>query len=705
MTAASVPTVCPRCRAPVVRKTGKNGPWIECTKRPGCKFKQDLEAHAPETHVRPTPPKPLGYNGQAPLPPGSVRPGTMQLDVYQQYAVNWRSGTAVVAAAAGSGKSTVLISRTAELLAEGWIPEALVLLVYNRAAAETLRSRLADRVGSWAADRVDVYTFHGWAYALLRHWYPDQHRLARTRILGTPGTPHPLKFATSLLKQEKIDIPWPAALDTASRCAEGLVDLDAEDAAAQVARCMRWARTDGTVPPSVTLKASEHLRFARAWRTFKMQHGWIEFADMLGEVAGAMQRHADTLAYLRCRYSHVMVDEAQDGAASRIAIAEFLGSGAHSLMFVGDLRQSIYSFSGARPEMFQAIAHRPNTTLLTLPVNRRSTQRIVEFANAIARGEPWNLGGDCVARPDAPVGEPVHVWTTTTASDEARDVILDITRRVAAGRSLGTVDAPNYCCLARTNAMLVMLEHAFVARGMPVRTAGSPGGVWASEVGSQLLSYLEAVQGVPTFGLVTVANHPQRYATKALVGEAVEQARAAEAAGQAPHLHARLVAMAKRDDKGAAAVARLGRELQRCATTRWNQQVLQCARWLGMDEVDDVKDGDDDKRACLEALVALAQQLGGLAGIYEHKAVAARSEREPAVLLSTAHKSKGAEWPVVYACGVREGALPHKRCEDVAEEKRLYYVMATRARDVLTVSPGGKPSPFLPEVALEEEEA
>jgi superfamily I DNA/RNA helicase len=972
--AATAPlAACPRCRAPLVTKTGRSGAWQECSKRPACRFKQDVGR--PEHAAKPAPPKPLGYRpGCLPLPAGIVLPGALALDEHQQRASAWREGLAVVAASAGSGKTTLLCERVCDLLAEGWVPEAIALLAYNRDAAETIRQRLAVRLGR-AADRVDIFTFHAFCYALLRHWYPAEARLSRGRILGTPEAPHPVKLAAQLIDELKLGISWGAALDCASRCAEALVDLDVQGASIELARCMGWAPRTGEIAADVAMKAAKFHRFCLAWRERKQREGLIEFSDMLGEVALAMRRHPETLAYLGRLYSHVMVDEAQDGAVSRIEIARFLGREARSLMFVGDLRQcqpagtmvltpdgehaietlrtgdevcawirgdktvqrigsrvevaqrfysgmltqittrsgrqtvttdthrwlvrwnpeirqeltavyvmrkylpecgvcyrvgwckvidesagrafahykqrmrleeaeaiwlvkvtktraeasawesiiasrygiptvmflskpatalytpevlglvwrecavasrvgaerlfldfnlsvahpfhqdsesrpgrqtlfetaacnlceglmvpvqqgrtyewepveaiqrtacedlpvwsmdvanygayvadgictlnSIYGFSGARPDLFMDLAHDPAATLLTLPVNRRSTQRIVEAANAVADGEPWNLGGACVARPGAPVGEVVRTWVQASPSEEAQDVIADIQRRVGAGRGMGTVADPTYCCLARTNAMLVSLEHAFVARNVPCRLAGSPGGVWASEVGEQMLQYLEAVEGVPSFGAVKIANHPKRFAKKAEVGEAVEQARDAEQRGQKPMLHARLEA------KGGGA-GRLGRDLARAAALSWNRRVLQCARWLGLDDVEEV-DGDDDRRACLEALVSLTQQLGSLSAIYDFKTAAARGEKGPTVLLSTIHRGKGQEWPVVYVCGVRAKALPHQKCEDTAEEKRLLYVAVTRARDVLVLSTGGKASEFLVELGWAEE--
>lgn len=681
---------CPRCNGEMRARSSKHGPWWACASFPVCRGK--IDGRKVDGNAAPVParPPPLGpYPGCGPLawaPP----PSSLRLDTFQRSVVDWRTGEVVVAAAAGSGKTTCAVERILALLREEEIPERILLLAYNRSAAETVRQRLEAAVGSESA-RVNVFTFHAWCYALLRHWYPTDSRLAHGRILGTPGAPHPVKLAAPLLDELKLDLSWRRALSDADKCAEGLVDYDSPKADEQIARVV------GILPPGVpfgpdhALAVEAHATFLHAWRKRKRDEGVIEFSDMLGDVALAVTKHQEALGYLTTLYAHVMVDEAQDVSRARAAIAAYLGAGARSLMWIGDARQAIYQFAAADPEVL--IERAEASGVLPLPINRRSAQRVVEHANAIAEGQPWNLGGASLARDLAPLGEPVQVRVQETEGEEAAEVIEDILRRVAAGRPLLTAEGtPAYCVLARTNAMLVALESAHVARGVPVQVAGSPGGVWGSSVGQALLTYLEAASGVPTWGLLDIANQPKRFAKKEDVRAAVLTAQEREKAGSSADLVGALKAST------GAGTRRLGNELERAARLSWDTRVAQCLSWLGASEDKDegtMADGDQDRADALKALGALATRLGSLASIYAYKREQARGEKTGAVWLSTVHKAKGSEWPVVYVCGVRAGKLPHSRCVTVDEERRLLYVACTRARDVLMVTTGGKPSVFL----------
>jgi DNA helicase-2/ATP-dependent DNA helicase PcrA len=684
---------CPRCGAAMRERKGSRGVFLSCSTYPACKGTRDIGGAAPAGPPRVAPPPVIG------VPPGAqpiwhVPPSTSVLDSYQQAVADWREGFSVVAASAGSGKTHTAVQRTLSLLRESVVPESICILVYNRDAAEMLRNRLSDVAGP-QAKRVQVFTFHAWCYALLRHWYPTDPRLAVGRIIGTSEAPHVAKLVAPLISELRLDddMEWGPASMCSERITEALVDLSGPAAAEALSRAMGWCAKGAEFTAGHQKQAEPFVTFCRAWRDRKRRDNYIEFCDMLAEVARAIQTAADAphVAHLAQMYRHVMVDEAQDISLPRAVIATHLAKGARSSLWVGDARQSIYLFTGARPDiLLNAVAE--GATLHTLPVNRRSTKRIVAAANAICRGHEWHVGGDCLARPDAPLGELVQVHVDADPSAEAARIIEDISRRVAAGRPLGTVAEPNYCLLARTNAMLVDLECAFVARNIPVRVHGCPGGLWGTSVGQQLLAYLEAIEGVPSWGLMAVMNKPKRYCTRADVEAAITAGQAREKAGQPADLFRALKA-----SKGRGA-QRLGDDLAKAAGKPWQVRCLQASKWLGVDDEDAKVSGGEDRKAALTALVELAQQLGSLRAIYAYKVAATKGEQVPSVLLSTIHSQKGQEHPVVYVCGVRSRKLPHERCEDEEEERRLFYVACTRARDVLQIGTGGVPSRFLIEL-------
>ncbi len=587
-----------------------------------------------------------------------------------------------------SGKTFSVIERTVSLISEGTVPEAICILAFNADAAATVRARLASRIGP-AGNRVEASTFHSFAYALLRNWWPLDNRFLPGHLLGGRDGLHPIKLAIPICdainKELRTELQFGAALRVYERFSEALLPISEVN----VASVMGWGDSD-----EAQERAHPLTLFLRRWQEEKRKRDLIDFTDMICTVAQAItwQRGQPHVEHLAGMYQHVVVDECQDMSLPRAIIAQWMGQKAQSFMAVGDSRQGVNSFAGAKPEIFMNLARSPGVTLLTLPVNRRSTARIVEASNEISRNKDWNLGGDCIPRPDAPQGEPVRVLETFNASEEARDIISDIQRRVAHGLPLEINDVPSYACLARTNAMLVDLECAFVARGIPVRVSGSPGGVWGSSIGQELLAYLEGIEGIPTFSLLNVLNKPKRFAKKTDLGAVIEKAVEREKGGGNAALHDNLTHSQLRP------LQKFGHDLERAARQSWAGRCLQVARWLGLDDDEDEEEAGVDRRAALESLMKLAQHLGSLKAIYEYKQAAAKGEKEPAVRLSTIHSSKGKEWPVVYVCGVCVDKLPHKRSatsDEVEEERRLFYVAVTRAQHVATVSTGGTPSRFL----------
>lgn len=698
---AAEPT-CPRCNGPTKLRKGSFGEFWSCVRYPHCKGTVNVtgRAAADVSTLVPAKPPQLGA-GPADRPVSLAPPDFSLLDDHQRRVAEFTQGLGVVAAAAGSGKTHTVIQRTLYLLSIGEVPESICLLAYNKDAAETLRNRLA-QYAPMAAPRVNIFTFHAWCYAVLRYWYPTDPRYHHTRILGGAGGRHPIEIAQVVagrMRQKGEDEPnaW-ALLANADRVAENMVRLDVQETEENVARAMGWLHDGMKITPEIQENAARLARFCRDWRAEKAKESVIDFTDMLCSVAGWI-RNADTaphVAWLTTLYRHVMVDEAQDINPARLIVASHIGKRAASLLYVGDLRQSLYAFVGAQPDLFLNLASAEGATLLSLPVNRRSTGYIVEAANAVADGQHWNLGGATRHMDARGLGEPLQVVPQETPGEEAAFIAEDVAARVRRGLPLDQ-DGRHYRVIARTNAMLVDLEYAFVARGLPVRVLGAAGGIWGTTLGQQFLSYLEGVEGHPVWGLVKVANQPKRFVRKDDIREVIQAAITSEQAGQSAELHMRLRAHER------AAVKRFGSDLEAVARRPWGARCLAVARWLGVDKDDTMESGDKDRADALRAILHHAQSLGSLKGIQDYRESLAKAERLPAVLLSTIHAAKGQEARVVYVAGVRVGKLPHQKCESRDEERRVLYVAISRAQDVCIVTTGGKPSEFLTELQWVEE--
>lgn len=261
------------------------------------------------------------------LPVHDAPERTITLDADQEAVCAHRLGECVVAAAAGSGKSTVLVERTADLLREGSLPEAILILTFNRLAAISMRDKLVKRLGEPAAKRVRVGTYHAFCYALLRSW----GRYEGFAIVGTEDGPRKGTLFGRALRNEGIEGEADVYAEIDERIRESGIDVDARDAV-DLVKDSRWGGSYAV--------ADRIVRVSRAYAEIKREKRALDFTDMLVEVYRAVKADRPEMRKAAC-YAHVMVDEGQDTNHCQQAVALYLGQHAKSLLWVGDLRQCI----------------------------------------------------------------------------------------------------------------------------------------------------------------------------------------------------------------------------------------------------------------------------------------------------------------------------------------------------------------------------
>jgi superfamily I DNA/RNA helicase/ssDNA-binding Zn-finger/Zn-ribbon topoisomerase 1 len=560
--------------------------------------------------------------------------------------------------------STVLVERTADLIAEGVLPEAILILTFNKDAAISLRAKLAARLGGSVAERVRALTYHAYGLALLRRW---QDPRVAGGIIGTDGAPSKAKIFNEILSDLKLKGETEDWTEIDERIREAGIDFTAEDAEDRVAQSP-WG--------SGLALASDIVKVMRRYADGKASRNLVDFSDLICLAAGEFGSGSVRAQAAAC-YAHVMIDESQDTSIAQQVIALHLGAHAHSLLWVGDLRQAIYAWRGASPQLLtDRIA--AGAAMLPIRTCRRSTAAIVEAGNVIARGREWHLGGDSIARPDAPMGaRPV------ARMGGAHEVADEVAAQVANGAS-----PADFFALVRVNALLADLECSLVARGLPVRVLGAKGGVWETTIGKLVRAYLHAAEGHATAELSRISNRPLRYAKGDAVRSAQERASSGYPLAQA---------LRATGDRGA---LRFASDLERLSRLGFVDRCREIAELLVTD-VEERAAGlkaspDDDRIETIRALCTAAAQLGSCDAIeHQIKTIREAPEGTPAVTLSTAHRSKGLESRHVFVVGCDADLFPHKKAEDVEEEQRLWYVAVTRAAETLTLLVSDKPSPFL----------
>ena len=616
------------------------------------------------------------------------------LNPEQLAATSHFEGPLLVLAGAGSGKTRVLTARVSHLISEHGVPPDRILAVtFTNKAAGEMRERItrllgAEPLGMW------VGTFHSVGARLLRR---HADRLGWDRSFSIFDSDQSLRLVKNV--QESIGLDpkrWsPKAIRAEiSNAKNQLIDGDqfAKDAEGSFDL---FVRNVGSV-------------FTEYQKALKDQNAF-DFDDLLMKPVQLFEDHPDLLDRYRDRFSFILVDEYQDTNRAQFRFVELLAQGHENLMVVGDPDQSIYAWRGAdiRNILDFEIAF-PGALVVALEVNYRSSERILDAANAVIV-ENVNRP-DKTLRTERTGGEKITLVETFDESDEARWIVGEIETRV---RETPGLSYSGCAVLYRTNAQARALEDAFRREGVPYQVVGGVRFYERREI-QDVLAYLRLISNpkdAVAFG--RVVNYPRRG-----VGLTTQEHMARWAAERGLTL---LEAAARADEipdvraAGANGLMRFADLIQRFSLRATQATIGELLEELveDMDLVrhlhDEGPDGEDRARNVSE-LIAGALDFDGvlmegmgddeLDGFTEldlflqQVALVADMDRlDPdaaTATLMTLHNAKGLEFPVVFIAGLEEGLFPLSRAYDEAdaieEERRLFYVGITRAEDKLSFS-------------------
>ncbi|HLG06063.1 MAG TPA: UvrD-helicase domain-containing protein [Gemmatimonadales bacterium] len=613
---------------------------------------------------------------------GSVgRDWARALNPEQREAVAHLHGPLLVLAGAGSGKTRVLTTRIAVLLDEHGVPPHRIFAVTftNKAAAE-MRGRVTalmerDPAGLW------IGTFHGLSARLLRR---EAERLGFTREFTIFDEEDRLEVVKRLLEERNIPqkiFPARAVQAVISSAKNRMIGPEELAVSAGFDRLVQIAAE------LMTPLAGE-LRRMNA----------MDFDDLMLHPLTLFRECPDRLAWWRERFSFVLVDEFQDTNRAQYELVCRLG--AHGNVFVvGDDDQSIYGWRGAEVKNMMDFAREfPGARIVRLEENYRSTQLILDAANAAIARNLGRLGKTLRTRREG--GEPVTVLAAADERDEAEWVARELARRAAAGEWL----LEDMAVVYRTNAQSRAMEEAMRRAGVAYRVVGAISFYERREV-KDLLAYLRVIAnpaddeaflravGVPRRGIGDTSVGVFRGVASGWGKPLLEAARIADRiAGLRPNVREALRRFAALLDQWREASATLAPVvlLEQVIEAIGYESVLMAEgpegleRWENVRELvaaaaewsevvpDEEAAGTPLERFLAEAaLVTAADSAQGDAG----------------VTLMTLHTAKGLEWPVVVISGLEEGLFPLGRSletqEGLEEERRLFYVGLTRAKDKL----------------------
>ncbi|MDP4598679.1 MAG: DNA helicase II [Pseudomonadales bacterium] len=609
------------------------------------------------------------------------------LNEYQRQAVAAPTGSYLILAGAGSGKTRVLTHRIAWLIqTAGVSPHGILAVTFTNKAAAEMRARIESLMatplrGMW------VGTFHGIAHRLLRSHWQEAGLAQNFQILDGDDQLRLVKrVLTSLNLDEK---KWPAR--------QALYFINAQ-------------KDEGLRPRHIEdhgdLYIKTHLSIYSAYETACQRGGMVDFAELLLRAHELWLNNPRLLQHYQDRFAQLLVDEFQDTNTIQYAWLRLLAGERNNILVVGDDDQSIYGWRGAKIENIQRFSTDfPGSQVIKLEQNYRSTGSILKAANGLISANPSRLGKELWT--EAGDGEQISLYAAFNEVDEARYIVARIKDWVTQGNNYAEC-----AILYRSNAQSRVLEEALLRSHLPYRIYGGQRFFERMEI-RNVLAYMrllgnkdadaafERVVNTPSRGIgdrsideirqlarsknismwqaaIFLKDHGQATGRtkKAIEGflTLIDTMDAATADADLAELCETVIRMSELREYYEKETGERGQ-----ARLENLQELITAARTFEPESASDFTDPDDVAPLSLleEFLNHAALEAGDGQG----------DANQDCVQLMTLHSAKGLEFPLVFLGGMEEGLFPHKMSLEepgrLEEERRLCYVGVTRAMQQL----------------------
>ena len=647
-----------------------------------------------------------------------------QLNEEQRRAVLTTEGPLLLLAGAGSGKTTVLINRIANLMrfgrgsdtneipediteedvtfleslgeegeeperrradslcaVEPALPWTILAITFTNKAANEIRERLTNLLGEAAQD-IWAMTFHSACCRILRR---DIERMGYTRSFTIYDTADSERIMKDIIRDMGLDdktFPAKYVLGAISREKDKLVSSE---------EMLLKAEASGDL---------RDLHIARCYQKYQERlkdNNALDFDDIIYVTVKLLMEHEDVKQYYQRKFRYVLVDEYQDTNHLQYLLTSLLAGGYENVCVVGDDDQSIYRFRGATIENILNFEKQyRGCRTIRLEQNYRSTQSILDAANAVIshnlgrKGKRlWTANGQ---------GNPITVYEAADGAAESSYVAA----KIIAGTNQGHFK--DFAVLYRTNAQSNALEYAFKHNGIPYRIIGGTRFFDRAEV-KDMVSYLCVINNrADDLRLRRIINNPPR----GLGARTIEMAeRLAESAGKPlydvisdPYSYAALEKPAMKLLQFSAMIEEMAQMLDDgMSLTDFYDELLIRTGYVDMLTAKDTEENKtrlENVRELKSSILSYLENTENpsLAGFLEEIALYTDLEQyndsDDAVVMMTMHSAKGLEFPNVFLVGFEDGLFPGMRAigdaEEMEEERRLCYVAITRAKQNLTIS-------------------
>ena len=640
----------------------------------------------------------------------------------QKQAVFTVNGPLLILAGAGSGKTTVLINRIANILRYGdaynstylrddldendiaackayiengmplttetqehlsvsaCAPWRIMAITFTNKAAGELKDRLCAMLGETAND-IWASTFHSTCARILRR---DGERIGYSSHFTVYDTDDQRRLMKSILKELDIsekNITPKSILNEISRAKDSLIS-----------------------PAEYALTVGDDFRLkiiSRAYTTYQKRledADAMDFDDLINKVVELFKKCPDVLEYYQNRFRYLMVDEYQDTNHAQYTFVRMLAEKSGNLCVVGDDDQSIYKFRGATIENILSFENTfQNATVIRLEQNYRSTQNILDAANAVIEHNTERKGKTLWTQNGT--GAMIHLHTAENETDEAERITKIILDGVAAGRKFS-----DYAVLYRMNSQSLTFERNFAKSGVPHRIIGGTRFYERREI-REMIAYLSVINNPSDeMRLRRIINTPKRS-----IGD-----RSVEVAAQIGQQTGETLFEVVSHAKDYPALSRAANKMTLFAAQMQGlielnndeevtlgelyDELVERIDYLSFLKTDDPESAED-RAANVQELASNLRRFeeenpeGTLSDFLEEVSLITDIDNydnnADSVVLMTVHSAKGLEFPVVFLPGMEENIFPGMASvyvpSEVEEERRLAYVAITRAKEELYI--------------------
>ena len=640
----------------------------------------------------------------------------------QKQAVFTVNGPLLILAGAGSGKTTVLINRIANILRYGdaynstylrddldendiaackayiengtplttesqehlsvsaCAPWRIMAITFTNKAAGELKDRLRAMLGETAND-IWASTFHSTCARILRR---DGKRIGYSSHFTVYDTDDQRRLMKSILKELDIsekNITPKSILNEISRAKDSLIS-----------------------PAEYALTVGDDFRLkiiSRAYTTYQKRledADAMDFDDLINKIVELFKKCPDVLEYYQNRFRYLMVDEYQDTNHAQYTFVRMLAEKSGNLCVVGDDDQSIYKFRGATIENILSFENTfQNATVIRLEQNYRSTQNILDAANAVIEHNTERKGKTLWTQNGT--GAMIHLHTAENETDEAERITKIILDGVAAGRKFS-----DYAVLYRMNSQSLTFERNFAKSGVPHRIIGGTRFYERREI-REMIAYLSVINNPSDeMRLRRIINTPKRS-----IGD-----RSVEVAAQIGQQTGETLFEVVSHAKGYPALSRAANKMtlfaaqmqglielnndEKVTLGELYDELVERIDYLNFLKTDDPESAED-RAANVQELASNLRRFeeenpeGTLSDFLEEVSLITDIDNydnnADSVVLMTVHSAKGLEFPVVFLPGMEENIFPGMASvyvpSEVEEERRLAYVAITRAKEELYI--------------------